>query len=107
MTPLPSPGGDGLQESVRRQIRDILAACPRVVRVVLFGSRAMGTHSPSSDVDVVLYGKELTLDDLGALTESLADLPLPQRVDLVLGDRLESPELREHIARYGVEWLRR
>jgi len=32
----------------------ILTANPRVERVVLFGSRAMGTHTPESDIDLAL-----------------------------------------------------
>ncbi|HTG45994.1 MAG TPA: nucleotidyltransferase domain-containing protein, partial [Verrucomicrobiae bacterium] len=29
---------------------------PEVTRVILFGSRAKGTHRPSSDVDLALTG---------------------------------------------------
>jgi type I restriction enzyme S subunit len=101
----PAPfGKDGLKEAHRKAIIDILSAHPGVERIVLFGSRAMGTFTIASDVDIALFGGTLTLEDQAKLTEKLDELPFPQRVDLVLADRVESPELLEHIRKHGVEW---
>ena len=53
----------GLPPDVVTQARAVFARYPQISRAVLFGSRAMGTHKPGSDIDIALFGKEeLTLD---------------------------------------------
>ena len=96
-----------LKPEYRRRIIEILAANPRVERVVLFGSRARGTARPASDVDLALYGKDLTLADLAALQAELEETDIPQRIDLVLAEAIDNPSLRDRIETEGVEWFRR
>jgi len=96
---------DGLKDRNRDAMIETLAANPRVERVVLFGSRARGTFRTTSDVDLVLFGSGLTLDDLAALSEAMIDLPIAHRVDLVLHQRIENTALLDHIRRDGVEWF--
>lgn len=98
---------DGLKDTHRLAILDILSANQRVERVVLFGSRAMGTYTPTSDVDLVLYGDALTLTDQARLAAAIDELPIPQRVDLVLFKTIDNDKLKEHIRKHGVEWFRR
>ena len=54
---------DGLKDRHRAAIIATIAANDRVERAVLFGSRATGTHSVSSDVDIALIGDRLTMTD--------------------------------------------
>jgi len=96
---------DGLKDKHREAIIAILTAHPRVERAVLFGSRAMGTHSATSDVDIALYGNDLTLDDLARLNAEISELPIPQRVDLLPHSQIESQKLLDHIKKHGVEWI--
>ena len=98
---------DGLKDNHRNAIIDILSANKRIERVVLFGSRAMGTYTMTSDVDLVLYGNHLTLTDQAHLADALDKLTVPQRVDLVLHNVIDNDELCKHIERHGVEWYRR
>ncbi len=98
---------DGLKARYRRQIIAILGANPRVEAVVLFGSRALGSFTPASDVDLALYGDQLTLTDLADLQAEIEATSIPQQVDLVLAHRIDSEQLRAHLRRHGVEWLRR
>jgi type I restriction enzyme S subunit len=98
---------DGLKDKHRRAIIDILSANERVERVILFGSRAMGTFTPTSDVDIVLYGTELTPTDRSKLAAAIDELTMPQQVDLLLHKSIKKKELLEHIEKYGVEWWRR
>ncbi len=97
---------DGLKDKHRQAIIDILAANTRVKRVALFGSRAMGTFTTTSDVDLALYGDELTLTDQAKLAAAIDDLPMAQRVDLLLYKSIDNDNLKEHIRKYGVEWFR-
>ena len=98
---------DGLKNKHRQTLVDILAANPRVERVVLFGSRAMGTYSPESDIDLALYGDELTLDDLAKLKVRIEETTIPQQVDLVRVTDIDNEKLLRHIREQGVEWFRR
>ena len=99
--------GDGLKDRYRKEIIRILSENPRVERIVLFGSRAMGTFTPESDIDIVLYGDDLSLTDLAQLKQALEETTIPQKVDLLLAKDIEKKELWEHIKKYGVEWWRR
>ncbi len=98
---------DGLKNKHRKAIIDILSANERVERVVLFGSRAMGTFTSTSDVDLVLFGDELTLTDQANLIAAIEDLSVPQQVDLLLYRSIDREKLIEHINQHGVEWYNR
>ena len=98
---------DGLKSEHRRAIIETLSANPKVERIVLFGSRAMGTFTPTSDIDLALFGDDLTLSDQAALAEAMAELSIPQRVDILIHHRIENRALREHIRKHGVEWFMR
>ena len=95
---------DGLKDRHRAAIIATIAANDRVERAVLFGSRATGTHSVSSDVDIALIGDRLTLTDHARLAAALDEIPMAQSVDLLLYDSILDRTLREHIRRQGIEW---
>jgi predicted nucleotidyltransferase len=68
---------------------------------VLFGSRAKGTATPASDIDLAFEG----IDDplrAEAIASELEELPLPYRFDVKALSSIRYPPLREHIARVGV-----
>ena len=98
---------DGLKAKHRAAIIATLAANHRVERAVLFGSRAMGTNTITSDVDIALFGQHLTLTDQASLAAACEELSMAQSVDLVLHSAIDNPALVEHIRSYGVEWYRR
>ena len=98
---------DGLKAQHRAAIIAALAANDRVERAVLFGSRAMGTNTITSDVDIALFGDRLTLTDQAHLAATCDDLPMAQSVDLVLHNTIGNPALVDHIRSHGVEWYRR
>ena len=98
---------DGLKEAHRTAIGDVLRANGRVERAVLFGSRAKETFTQGSDVDIALFGEALTTADQARLAAAMEELPVPQRVDLLLYDRIEDSVLREHVRRDGIELYRK
>lgn len=98
---------DGLKEAHRAAIVDVLRACRRVERAVLFGSRAKETFTLGSDVDIALFGKGLTISHQARLAAAMEELNVPQQVDLLLYDRIEDAALRKQIRRDGVEMYRR
>ena len=98
---------DGLKDAHREAIIAGIAANGRVERAVLFGSRATGTNTVSSDVDIALFGDRLTLTDQARLAAALDKIPMAQSVDLILYDSIRNRTLREHIRNQGVEWFAR
>ena len=98
---------DGLKDKHRAAIVAAIAANDRVERAVLFGSRATGTNTATSDVDIALFGDLLTLTDQAYLAAALDEIPMAQSVDLLLYDSIQSRILREHIRRQGIEWYAR
>jgi predicted nucleotidyltransferase len=95
---------DGLKKKYRKAIIKIIAACPRVSRAVLFGSRSMGTFTTTSDVDIDLFGDELTLGDQAGLAAEIEELTMPQSVDLILYRTIKNKKLIKHINDHGVQW---
>lgn len=92
----------GLKEAHLQAIQEVLKTNKKIEKAVLFGSRAMGTHTPESDVDICLFGDDLTLTDQAKLLADMEEMPMPQQVDLVLHSRIKEKKLLEHIEREGV-----
>ncbi len=90
----------GLLPPAHDLICDVLRRHRAVVEARIFGSRAKGTHTPQSDVDIALFGE---LDDLAAseIEAELNELPLPVRFDAVRFSGIKNDALREHIERVG------
>ena len=74
---------------------------PAIKQVKLFGSRAEGTHSPHSDVDLALLG-DLSVLQAEAIAAELDELPLPYHYDVKAFGEITHEDLREHIERVGV-----
>lgn len=101
MTPA-KQGRFGLPIEALARILAIIAAQPEVEAVRLYGSRAMGTHRPGSDIDLCLFAPQLDLWQLMKLAGKIDDLLLPWKVDLSLWHLIDNPGLRAHIERVGV-----
>ena len=98
---------DGLKDAHREAIIAALTANERVERAVLFGSRATRTNTVTSDVDIALFGDQLTLTDQARLAAAVEQIPVAQSVDLLLYDSISNRTLRDHIRIQGVEWYPR
>jgi predicted nucleotidyltransferase len=92
----------GLKEEFVKQIQHVFSNFPGIERVTLYGSRAMGTFKPGSDIDLTLEGEGLNLQFLSRLDDELDELNSPYTFDLSLRKQIENPDLLEHIRRVGV-----
>jgi predicted nucleotidyltransferase len=70
-------------DSLIQSIIDELRHVPGVQAVVLGGSRARGTHTPSSDIDLGIYYDPHSPLDLAALAQAAARLDDERRADLL------------------------
>lgn len=97
----------GLYPASLATVRSILAREPKVETAILYGSRAMGTCKPGSDIDLTLIGPSLDPTSLASLAGALEESSIPYLVDLSLLDRITNPRLLEHIQRVGKVLYRR
>lgn len=67
-----------------------------IQQVLLYGSRAKGTHSPQSDIDLALIGVKNALE-VEAVALALDELPLPYRFDVRAFEGIRMP-VCEHIS---------
>lgn len=93
----------GLRDEVRAELSEVFSRHPSLHKVILYGSRAKGTHHPGSDIDLCLVGPDLTLDDLYKLDQEIDELNLPEKVDLNLFHHIQNDELISHIRRRGIQ----
>lgn len=92
----------GLSQAELVVILHVLAKEPSVHEAVLFGSRAKGTFSVGSDVDLAVKG--CSEDDAGRLSAQLnEETVLPYFFDVVVYETIQSQDLIEHIDRVGVK----
>jgi type I restriction enzyme S subunit len=93
----------GLDPDTLRKIRACFAQFPQIHKVLLYGSRAMGTQQTGSDVDISLIGQDLSRKNtLHPLSEALDELLLPFTFDVSIFTQLKKPELIQHILERGV-----
>lgn len=69
---------------------------------MLYGSRAKGNFRMFSDVDITLFGEELTHVDLLKVMELLDESNLPYLYDVSIFNDLSNQEFIDHIKRVGV-----
>ncbi|MEL7144364.1 MAG: nucleotidyltransferase domain-containing protein [Cyanobacteria bacterium J06573_11] len=99
----------GLLSRDLQYIREAVAEIKEIDQVVLFGSRAKGTHYRGSDVDLSIRGKGITYDTVLQLSRSLnEEYPLPYFFDILDYDSLKEDEpIKAHIDRVGIVLLHR
>ena len=95
MKPLP------LKPAELEMVRSVFRLHPEVTSATLFGSRAKGTHSDRSDVDLVVAGDIEPLR-AEAIASELEELPLPYRFDVQSLAHIQHRKLLEHIKRVGI-----
>jgi predicted nucleotidyltransferase len=82
-------------------VRSVFRLHPEVISATLFGSRAKGTHSDRSDVDLAVAGDIQPLR-AEAIAAELEELPLPYRFDVQSLARIQHRPLLERIQRVGI-----
>ena len=73
-----------------------------IERVILYGSRAKGTHKSFSDVDITLLGVGLSRSHLNRLMADIDESSLPYFFDVSLYAKLTNPDLIAQIEKTGV-----
>jgi len=92
----------GLSAEVMSELNSKFANHPHIEQVKLYGSRAKGTFTNRSDIDLAAFGSELTRSDIAEVLLDLDDSNIPYQVDLQQFDDLKNTRLIDHINRVGV-----
>jgi predicted nucleotidyltransferase len=96
----------GLNLKTIQALESVFQKFDAIEKVVLYGSRALGTHQSGSDIDLALFGKNVTPDLIASIAILIDDLLLPYTLDLTAYHSIDNDALREHIDRVGIELFR-
>lgn len=94
----------GLENKIIEDIIEIFKGYREVTKAVIFGSRARGDYKKASDIDIALFGDELTHTINAKIFYQIEELYMPYKVDLINFNTLsEKNKIRENILKEGVE----
>jgi len=92
----------GLSSQDTKLIKQVFKKHPKIKKVVLFGSRAMGNFKAGSDVDLALFG-DIDLRTLSRVKSDLEEtISVPYFFDVIAYDDTENVALKKHINDFGV-----
>ena len=90
----------GLNEQELLRIKAVFASHKEIATVIVFGSRALNTFQPASDIDLALKG-EINSGILAQVKGELEELATPYFFDVVDYGDISNPEFKAHIDRHG------
>lgn len=92
----------GLSDKELSTLREVFTKFDTIEEIILFGSRARGTHQKASDVDLAIKGKNIDLDTLAKLTYTLEEeTNLPYFFDVVIYEKITNDALKKAIDEGG------
>ena len=92
----------GLTENDLAYIISVISEFDEIEKAVIFGSRAKGNYKAASDVDIAVFGDDISFSIIAHLHSRLEEEgPLPYLFDVVDYTHSTHRELKEHIERIG------
>lgn len=92
----------GLKENLIDNIVSILKNYKTLDKAVIFGSRARGEYKYNSDIDIALFGNNLTKNDFFQILNRIDEIDTHFSFDILHYDTLLKPELKNNIIKDGV-----
>ncbi len=94
----------GLRNDIIDNIKKVFSKYPEIDKACIFGSRARGDYKETSDIDIVLYGNDLTHTLNTKIFYDIEDLYIVYKIDLINFNSLkDGDKLKENIINEGVE----
>lgn len=94
----------GIAEKSWLLMMEAITGFPEIEKVLIFGSRAMGNYKPGSDIDLAVFGENVSFETVALLHGKLNEqLPIPYFVDVVNFNTIELEGLKQHILNEGKE----
>lgn len=73
-----------------------------IEKAAIYGSRAMGNFKQGSDIDLAIYGVNISAETVIKLKTRLEqELPIPYYFDLTQYETISNSELKKHIDEFG------
>lgn len=91
----------GFTERNRHTIQSIFRQFSSIKEVVLFGSRAVGTFRPYSDIDLCIMNADFDYQQYLSVVAALEESDLPFFTDVLVFYRLQNEELKAEIEANG------
>lgn len=92
----------GLRDKDLDYIMQSILQFPEIEKAAIFGSRAKGNNKPGSDVDIAIWGNDVSFSTVAKLHAILEEeSPMPYFFDIVDYTHLNHLELKRHIDRAG------
>jgi len=92
----------GLTARDMQVLKSVFAKYPSVKSIIVFGSRAKGTYSTGSDIDLAIMDNLDSDETVRKIKDDFEDSSLPYFVDLVSYPCLNDSHFKAHIDRVGV-----
>lgn len=96
----------GLTQDEISLMQAVFRRHPEVHEVKIYGSRALDSHRPNSDIDFAIWGK-IDRHVIGKISRELDELPLPYTFDVTDYAAITHPPLARHIDEFGKPFFRK
>ncbi len=97
----------GITEEQLSIIVRLLSGFPEIEQAVIFGSRADGTYSDISDVDIAVKGNFASSLIIAKINGAFEESNLPWFFDIIDYNSLSNEILKEHIDNKGILFYER
>jgi predicted nucleotidyltransferase len=95
----------GLDKKIIEDIISILKKYKEVESAKIFGSRARGDYKKASDIDIALFGENLTHTINTKIFYDIDELYFPYKIDLINFNSLSiDNKIRDNILKEGIEF---
>lgn len=92
----------GLSDEVINDICEVFNKHANIQKVLIFGSRAKGSYSEGSDIDLAAVGDDISFNQLMDINIQIEDLELLYKVDVVDYKKKIGTPIGDHIDRVGL-----
>lgn len=92
----------GISEETLEMIISAIKESPKVLEVILYGSRAKNTFRKGSDIDIAIKAPNLNFDEYLTICSKVEDLPVVYKFDITHYDKLSKESLIKAIDEEGI-----
>ena len=89
----------GLSKRILLSVREQVEQFPQVRNAYLFGSRARGSYTAQSDIDLAIDAPDMTAQQFAQLWSNIDALPIAFALDCVWLQSLKDASLKSQIMR--------
>lgn len=92
----------GLSEKIINEIQTVLSSFPQIEKALIYGSRAKGNYRDDSDIDVCLFGENLSAENTTKpLSAKLGSIDCLYEIDLTIYDKIDCSKVKKYVDDWG------